>query len=1469
MSATLGDPYLLATYALPSKSAKAKGKSVAADEHPYVFASHSAVPKRDDGQVTLAIQGDGIHVYDLADLHPISSHTLGPSTSFASAPATVVAVEDEKSFRRTYVTIQCSQEAKAEDAGKIIWSWKEEISRDIGSSQDKRSTTLPHEAAYVLAPQNLDSVLVVARNGRLTQTDPDLNVLNSWAPQDALQTVVKLFAFARRDCQFISGGVPPNGVVLLMFVTRGEDLFVQIIAFGHEREMVVLEPLIIPIESVDDIVDVSCDASGHASILESNGLWSPYRIDTRNGKMSVTATPSCLHLKGLDFISKKKLKTRSQVSLLSLGSAYVLLAGITAAPEIALLLWDIQYGVLLHSHMLPVPSTLEKNPSAIAVSLVQGSSTQALVVLSPANIKAGSSQLRSSVLVVPFAVPRISTIAGAMGRAAQGAPWLEPEHRAAPSQDAGASPYDSGKETLLEKLQDAVEEERIADADKLFFEWAKRKDDRWKGKAVASAPAGDGDADGPQDADMEEGDPSKPQGETKTKPIRSAFDHAFVKRVLQIVLQPEDPAGKPYSPKICRYLLTRHLASNNMIDGGLLSVLLQHNDWESIRECLFKVIDIPESDLIRTLHIVVQQNRARSSLEEDDAMAVDQPKIPATNSFLAYILEYPASPLAWRKALREHFADAEDLVCLLNVLDEWVAIHTAKDLPLGLSEVTVNEHGIPVVASAVNRKLMRTKGILLPTMENILGFLQAILDSSFLRLLQSPSSHALIQRLSENITPHVTLSADLESLRGPLAPFAKAQMKALAEAGSGRTKESVDWRKRRRQAQEQSAINLGPYQAHIFFVLEGFSDTASKDASGDKSGPLIAQLVAEKDFAVAETRIVPDDEELIRESVKAWSATGDIDWIITTGGTGFGIRDRTPEAIRPILERDAPGIVHLLLSASLAHTPLAALSRPVAGTVRGSHTLVVTLPGSAKAVRENLTALLNAGVVSHALDLLRGGTGKEVHSALAEGRDPGLAGNRHGHEHGHHEHHHHDHHHNSHKHASHDGNFPAASRHRISPYALISYEMALETIYRLVPNTEVERTPVTPALKGSLLAEDVYAPHDVPASTTTNMDGYAVRSSNAPGLYRVLTPQVHALATPLPEGSIYRINTGAPLPAGTDSVVIVEETQLVTSTPDEEESEVRTLVQTSPGENVRAPGSDVEKGDLVLQKGELLTGTGGEIGTLAFVGRKEVAVYRRPVVAIMSTGNELVDLQGSSLKGSAIDQKSGEKWTGIWDTNRPSLQAALETMGYEVIDLGIVKDNIQAHVDTLKDGLSRADLVLTTGGTSMGASDLLKPVIEKHLEGTVHFGRVTIKPGKPTTFATIPVDVNGHKTTKAIFALPGNPASALVCFYIFVVPALRKMGGWAEAKCQLPRVRVQVMDSMRLDPRTEFHRVIISAGPDGLRAKTTGGQRSSRVASLSGANGLVVLPQKQEGGPTELKSGEMADAVLIGEIRME
>ncbi|KAF7312082.1 Molybdopterin molybdenumtransferase [Mycena indigotica] len=625
------------------------------------------------------------------------------------------------------------------------------------------------------------------------------------------------------------------------------------------------------------------------------------------------------------------------------------------------------------------------------------------------------------------------------------------------------------------------------------------------------------------------------------------------------------------------------------------------------------------------------------------------------------------------------------------------------------------------------------------------------------------------------------------------------------------------------------------------------SDTASANHAADKSGPAIRAVLDSHEGFVCKTHsIVADDFDAIRSTVSKWCAGGEVDWIVTTGGTGFGIRDQTPEAITPLIERHAPGLVHLMLSSSLQHTPLAALSRPVAGTIQ--QTLVVTLPGSVKAVKENLQALLAGGVVNHAVELIRGGSGRQVHATLVEPSN-----------HAHH-HHHHDHDHHSiprPRTLAHDPSAGVSARHRISPYPLMSLEDALRIIQDKLSPLKTVQKPVTQDLRGHVLAENIHAPQDVPSTPTTSVDGYALRSTDSPGVYRVLVSSTHNIVSNLPANSIYRVNTGGPLPTATDAVIMVEDTRLVSAL-DGEEQEVECLVQVPKGENVRAPGSDVRKGDLVMQKGDLISSGGGEIGTLTFVGREEVEVYRRPIVAILSTGNELLDLQNPlSL--------SNKDWGGIWDTNRPSLQAALEGLGYDVIDLGIVPDDVASHVSALRRGLDSADIIISTGGTSMGPSDLLKPVLEQHFNGTIHFGRVTIKPGKPTTFASVVCD---DGTSKPVFALPGNPASALVTFYVFVVPALRRLGGWPVSRCQFPRVGVSLASPMTLDFRTEFHRVVIRAKADGsLTAESTGGQRSSRVASLAGANGFVILPMRTE-GKSVLDVGQRAEALVIGEILM-
>ena len=186
--------------------------------------------------------------------------------------------------------------------------------------------------------------------------------------------------------------------------------------------------------------------------------------------------------------------------------------------------------------------------------------------------------------------------------------------------------------------------------------------------------------------------------------------------------------------------------------------------------------------------------------------------------------------------------------------------------------------------------------------------------------------------------------------------------------------------------------------------------------------------------------------------------------------------------------------------------------------------------------------------------------------------------------------------------------------------------------------------------------------------------------------------------------------------------------------------------------------------------------------------------------------------------------------------------------------------------ETLRDALRRVDVIITSGGVSMGELDLLKPTIERSLGGTIHFGRVSMKPGKPTTFATVPFKSNsGERETRVIFSLPGNPASAVTTFQLFVLPSLHHASGVEPAG--LPRAKVVLQQDVRLDEkRNEYHRVLVTLRNDGsLYATSTGFQRSSRIGSFKGANALLCLPAKKG----ILSKGEKVDALLMGKLLNE
>lgn len=400
-----------------------------------------------------------------------------------------------------------------------------------------------------------------------------------------------------------------------------------------------------------------------------------------------------------------------------------------------------------------------------------------------------------------------------------------------------------------------------------------------------------------------------------------------------------------------------------------------------------------------------------------------------------------------------------------------------------------------------------------------------------------------------------------------------------------------------------------------------------------------------------------------------------------------------------------------------------------------------------------------------------------------------------------------------------------------SRYELVSAESALETILALTPILGLEDVPLDEA-PGRVLGENVLSTENVPAFDASMVDGYAViAEDDSPSrdvLAEITAGRIGGVV--VRPGTAARVMTGAPLPVGANAVAMVEDAE-------EANRQVRLSRSIRRGENVQPRGADLAVGQLVLEAGTVLGAP--EIGLLATLGRISVKAYRRPRIAVMATGDELVDVAEQPGAGA------------IRDSNRPALVASIRESGGVPVSLGIVRDDEAEQTAKIQMALDQADVLVTSGGVSVGSRDLIKPILERL--GQVHFGRVAVKPGKPLTFATVGPSL--------VFGLPGNPVSTLVTFEVFVRPALLKMQGrrWVLR----PKVEVILEHDVKPSPdRTEYQRAVIRWDRGRLTARTTGSQASSRLLSMVGANGLVVVPPGEE----KVSAGSTVPALLTGQL---
>jgi len=400
---------------------------------------------------------------------------------------------------------------------------------------------------------------------------------------------------------------------------------------------------------------------------------------------------------------------------------------------------------------------------------------------------------------------------------------------------------------------------------------------------------------------------------------------------------------------------------------------------------------------------------------------------------------------------------------------------------------------------------------------------------------------------------------------------------------------------------------------------------------------------------------------------------------------------------------------------------------------------------------------------------------------------------------------------------------------------MISVDQALEIILGTIQVMGLERVDILDSL-GRVLGEDIHAPYNIPPWDNSAMDGYAVRHQDIEGA-SLQNPAELVVVADLPagytaqraisRGEAIRIMTGAPIPGGCDTVVKVEDTRA-------EQDRVRIFNPPARGEHIRRAGEDVTQGSLVLSRGSIIRPAA--VGMLSSLKRSVVSVFQRPRVAVISTGDELIDVDGDLTAGKIVG------------SNTYSLASLVKDAGAQPMVLGIARDNPEALRAIFRAALA-ADMIISSGGVSVGDYDLVKDML-RELGAEMKFWKVHMRPGQPLAFGVI--------QGKPTFGLPGNPVSCMISFEQFVRPSILKASGHTRIFRSLIEARLKERLSKK-EGKKYFLRCSISVEDGGYAVTTTGGQGSGILLSMVKANGLIILPETK----AEFAAGTMVKVQVL------
>ncbi|KZW04155.1 hypothetical protein EXIGLDRAFT_690793 [Exidia glandulosa HHB12029] len=768
MASRVAEPIVLASYNLTQRSASTSSRT----RH-----VHAHVASADGELVTIAVQGDGVHIFDTSSMHSVASYALGPSANF-SCPAQ--SRQLNAGSRTTYAALGSS------DAQTELISWSGNLAdKQEGTSQQKHSRTVSHAIHSIHTRKSQSTpLLAITRKGQVLLTDSDLKVVKTSATNAKVGDVRQAFVFDAHACGFLpTSSKMRNGTAVIVFLEDEDVLSAQLLTVDNDDDVSEPQDCGIALNS-KDISALSCDASGHISILTSSGTWQLYLLAADGTSLKCIQQPKTVRL--------SPRLSMTGASILALGSSHVLLAATTKddKPELVTLLWDLRYSAVIGHFSRSVPTLgTASSDHAVALELVAGKSSQVVLVVSPSitpprgkgKAKASSSAtVRSTVFLVPCNVPARSSIASALGHAEETAPWLAPEPATpAPDPTDVWAVLDAKREEMLNALEVAMTQASKEAIEKIFFDWAaqetatlkRRQETRNKSDAVSSSDPTTVKLNGttaPHEAD------SDPERTTSSVPQRSGvlamhlrLSHKLVTRVLGIILGPmENVRARPYPWQITKSLLDRGVVSDSMVKGGFIAALYARGDWVHIVLALKenRVPDVPETVLIRIMKDII----ARKDTSTGEAMDVDSSgsghnhgKMLLLPAFLSLCMSYPTSAPALRAAIREHLTSVEEVSAVLKALNaavgNWSAIDDIARVQLQSEGAKNNKQRVPVDLGVHYSQAM--------------AFLQTLIDATFLMLVQNPPLQKLLKKFQDHITPELELCVRIETLRGPLEQF--------------------------------------------------------------------------------------------------------------------------------------------------------------------------------------------------------------------------------------------------------------------------------------------------------------------------------------------------------------------------------------------------------------------------------------------------------------------------------------------------------------------------------------------------------------------------------------------------------------------------------------------------------------------------------------------------------------------------